>query len=70
METKNDKFKRLANKRVPVAIEKIELIQNLSNKNNYDYSQKEADEIIKALTKALSELKKSFNQDSIPKFKI
>ncbi len=70
MENKNQKFKRLANKRVPAAIEKIELIQNLSNRNNYEYSKNEADEIVKALTKAVSELKKSFYQDQKPKFKI
>ena len=70
MESKNDKFKRLANNRVPAAIEKIELIQNLSNRDNYEYSNNESDEIIKALTKAVGELKKSFNPDTKPKFKI
>lgn len=62
MESKNDKFKRLANKRVPAALEKIKLIENLSNKNNYEYSKKEADEIIKALNKSVNNLKQSFNQ--------
>lgn len=62
MESKNDKFKRLANKRVPAALEKIKLIENLSNKNNYEYSKKEADEIIKALNKSVNNLKQSSNQ--------
>lgn len=62
MESKNDKFKRLANKRVPAALEKIKLIENLSNTNNYEYSKKEADEIIKALNKSVNNLKQSFKQ--------
>lgn len=62
MESKNEKFKRLANKRVPAALEKIKLIENLSNTNNYEYSKEEADQIIKALNKSVSNLKQSFNQ--------
>ena len=61
MESKNEKFKRLANKRVPAALEKIKLIENLSNTNNYEYSKEEADQIIKALNKSVNNLKQSFN---------
>ena len=70
MESKNDKFKRLANKRVPAAIEKLELVKNLSNTNNYEYSKKEVDKIIKALTSSLNEVKKSFDEKNTPKFEI
>ena len=70
MESKNDKFKRLANKRVPAALEKLELIKNLSNTNNYEYSKDEVDTIIKALTGSINEIKKSFNNKDAPKFKI
>ncbi len=70
MESKNDKFKRLANKRVPAALEKLELIKNLSNTNNYEYSKEEVDTIIRALTVSINEIKKSFNNKDAPKFKI
>lgn len=70
MESKNDKFKRLANKRVPAAIEKLELVKNLSNTNNYEYSKEEVDKIIKALTSSLNEVKKSFDEKNTPKFEI
>lgn len=70
MESKNDKFKRLANKRVPAALEKLELIKNLSNTNNYEYSKEEVDTIIKALTGSINEIKKSFDNKDAPKFKI
>ncbi len=70
MESKNDKFKRLANKRVPAAIEKLELVKNLSNTNNYEYSKEEVDKIMKALTSSLNEVKKSFDEKNTPKFEI
>ena len=70
MESKNDKFKRLANKRVPAAIDKLELIKNLANTNNYDYTKKETDEIIKALNKSLNEIKQAFNNKQESKFRI
>ena len=70
MESKNDKFKRLANKRVPAAIDKLELVKNLANTNNYDYTKKETDEIIKALNKSLNEIKQAFNNKQESKFRI
>ena len=70
MESKNDKFKRLANKRVPAALEKLELIKNLSNTNNYEYSKEEVDTIIKALTGSINEIKKRLKNKDAPKFKI
>ena len=33
-----------------LTLEKLELIKNLSNTTNYDYSKQEADKIVKALT--------------------
>ena len=70
MESKNEKFKRLANKRVPAAIEKLELIKNLANTNNYDYSKKETDEIIKVLNKSINEIKHAFNNKKESNFRI
>ncbi len=70
MESKNDKFKRLANKRVPAAIDKLELIKNLANTNNYDYTKKETDEIIKVLNKSINEIKQAFNNKQESKFRI
>ena len=70
MESKNDKFKRLANKRVPAAIDKLELVKNLANTNNYDYTKKETDEIIKVLNKSINEIKQAFNNKQESKFRI
>ena len=38
-ETKNQRFKRLAQKRTVNALKCIESLSNLSNKNNYEYSE-------------------------------
>ena len=54
-ETKEEKFKRLAQKRVPVALEKIRLVGNLGNKSLYTYSDKDVRTIISALKEAVRE---------------
>jgi hypothetical protein len=55
------KFVRLANKRVPAAIKRIELISNLANRTNYSYSEQDAKLIIKALKNAVAECEARFN---------
>ena len=60
----------LQKKESKAALEKLELIKNLSNTTNYDYSKQEADKIVKALTQSVSEIKKSFDEKTKPKFKI
>ena len=60
METKNEKFIRLAEARVNSVIQKIQLIGNLSNKRNYDYSEKKVNELFKAIELELQRAKKLF----------
>jgi hypothetical protein len=60
METKNEKFIRLAEARVNSVIQKIQLIGNLSNRRNYDYSEKEVNELFKAIEVELQRAKKLF----------
>ena len=64
IETKNDKFKRLATDRVNRAIELIRRVENLSNTNNYDYSDEDTRKIINALEDAIRQLKSSFRTNS------
>lgn len=59
-ETKNQRFKRLAQKRTVNALKCIESLSNLSNKNNYEYSEQEYKIIVKALKAAVSDLEKAF----------
>ena len=53
MNSKRDKFKELAEKRVNNALKNIQLIGNLSNTNNYDYNDEEVAKIFKTLKEEL-----------------
>ena len=69
-EDKHTKFIRLAEKRVNNAIKSIELIGNLSNKNNYEYSHKDVQKIIKTLKKSVDNVEYKFNSSSSMTFRL
>jgi len=48
-ETKADTFKRLCGKRVANALEKIDLIGNCANRNQYEYTPEQVEKIKQAL---------------------
>lgn len=56
METKREKFVRLAEKRMDNILKGIELMGNLANSNNYEYTQEDLNKIIKTLKSAVSDL--------------
>lgn len=60
METKNERFIRLAESRTNSIIQKIRLLGNLSNRRNYDYTEKEVEEIFKAIENEVRNAKKLF----------
>jgi len=60
MESKNDKFKRVASKRVNDILKKFELLENCSNKSHYQYNDEEVIKIFTTLEKRLKEVKSSF----------
>lgn len=60
-ESKHDKFKRLASKRVTNAIKKIELIGHLSA-SSYESTAEEVEKIITALRQALDGVKEKFSK--------
>ncbi|ATP92629.1 hypothetical protein RMT88_17655 [Bacillus altitudinis] len=57
---KMEKFEELAEKRVSETLKKIQLIGNLANKNNYDYTDKHVKQIIETLDSELKLLKNKF----------
>jgi hypothetical protein len=59
--TDRDKFVRLANKRVSNAIKAIQLIGNLSNRSNYNYTDADVQKIFRALHEEMSASKKKFD---------
>ena len=57
---KNYKFSKLSSKRLPRAKNAIKLVGNLSRRSSYEYTEAEAQSIIKSLSKAMRELRKKF----------
>ncbi len=53
MDERKSKFKKLAEKRVNNTLKCIQLIGNLSNKCNYEYSQDDVNAIFKAIKQEL-----------------
>lgn len=73
MTEKHDKFVALAEKRVNRAIKDLRLIGNLSNKNNYSYSDSDIQKILVVLDQEIKNLKARFLSDDgkiIPVFKL
>ena len=60
-ESKESKFKRLAEKRVNVALQKIGLIGNLANPN-YTYTPEQVEKIIVALSAAIAGVEEKFQK--------
>ena len=55
---KNYKFSKLASKRLPNALNAVKLIGNLSRRSSYEYTDTEAQSIIKSLSKAMRDLRR------------
>ena len=65
-ESKSDKFKRLASKRVVNAIQKIELITNLAAPS-YESTPEEVTKILTALQGSVDKVKAAFSKQKIEK---
>jgi hypothetical protein len=67
---KIEKFERLAEKRMVDVIKKIRLIGNLSNRNNYEYTDEHIEYIISTLEREIKELKRKFMDENKAKGEI
>ena len=61
-ESKNDRFKRLAEARTERALYSIRLLGNLSNKSIYEYTDTEVRKIFKALETEIELSQEKFNR--------
>lgn len=71
METKREKFVRIAETRTNKIIDMIKLLGNCSNKNAYEYTEKDINEIFSAIEKELKVARKKFEnqgEDSPTRF--
>ena len=57
---KATKFKELGGKRVSAALDKIALLNNLANRNSYEYTQEDVDKMTKALRAAVQHVEDNF----------
>lgn len=71
-ETKEEKFRRLANARVNRALKSIRVIGNLANSATYNYTDGQVNQIVKALRAEVKELQQRFNggPDGVKEFKL
>ena len=72
METKNDKFVRIAEARTNKIIDMIRLLGNCSNTSSYEYSKEDVKKIFNTIDAELKAAKSRFdsaNDDSV-KFKL
>lgn len=60
-ETKAEKFRRLAIRRVPKAVKAIHAIAALANRSAYEFTPEQRDKILATLADAMSSLKNRYN---------
>lgn len=68
-ETKDDRFRRLAERRMNDLIEKFRLVGNLADKRNYNYTDEQAKQIIRAAEVQMKELRLRFQSEEAEKAK-
>jgi|TARA_B100000085_G_C18284845_1_gene407736 hypothetical protein len=66
---KSANFKRLAEKRTNEILDVLDKLANLGNKNNYDYTELQASQIIHAIEGKLEVVKNAFNGKVVVKKK-
>lgn len=64
-ELDNISFKRLATRRVNVALKYLRLLGNLSNRSNYCYTEEQVEQIFTTLEECLKELKQRFVHEKV-----
>jgi hypothetical protein len=62
-ESKADKFRRLANRRVNNALKTIRYVRNLGNRATYEYTEQQAQMILAVLTDEVRMVKEAFAGD-------
>lgn len=58
---RRERFRRLAEKRVNRTIKDLQLIGNLSNRSNYEYTGEEVEKILRVLEAELRKVRQTFS---------
>jgi len=69
-ENKNDKFKRIANKRTNNVLKSLRSLAKLSNTRNYEYSRIEVRKIFSAINDELKVSRALFDKNQMGQFEL
>lgn len=69
-ETKEERFKRVAEKRVQNTLKSLRSLAQLSNKKAYKWNSKQLDKIWSAIDEEINNCKKSFHDPNSGVFKL
>jgi hypothetical protein len=61
MENKKDRFKRLATHRTNIVLYRLKVLSNCSNRQLYDFEEKEIEKIFSVIEKKIKEAKSKFH---------
>jgi len=70
MESKKEKFKRLADYRTNEILKKLKVLGNCSNKSAYEYTEEDINKIFSAIDKKTRETKAKFHFLKHKEFKL
>ncbi len=68
IETKKQKFQRLAEKRTNDVLERLRILGNCANRGQYDYTGEEVRKIFKAIEAEVNLIKMKFKDGETQKF--
>jgi len=69
-ETREERFKRVAEARTNAVLDKVRILGNLSNRQMYSYSEEDIRKIFSAIDKQMKEIKAKFNSRKQEGFKL
>ncbi len=70
MNTKRERFKRLAEQRTNAVMHKLRVLGNCSNRSAYEYTEEEINKIFSTIEKMLRETKSKFHFSIRKHFKL
>ena len=68
METRKDRFNRIASKRTNEIIEKLRILGNCSNRSTYEYTKEDVDKIFNTINQELKDTRAKFSSTKRTKF--
>jgi hypothetical protein len=70
MEERENRFKRVAERRTIEILDRLRVLGNCSNKVNYEYSEKEVEKIFSAIERQLKKTKALFRKSDSSDFSL